>query len=146
MPRQRIDELFNRSASATDRIALEQFREENKECYYNRCKKLSDCQRRQKRDRHRKLHGHTTLEQVFPCLFIDRKSADHGPGECEPVTGHKWAPPTGQAGNDNDTHHSQPHIFTGPGFVFMVMVFVIVVLVVMVTMMMVLTAVRIVHY
>src|SRR6516164_10753275 len=143
MPRQRIDELFNGSASATDRIALEQLREENKECYYNRRKKLPDRERRQKRDGHRKLHGHTTLEEVFPRLLIDRKSADHGSGECEPVTGHEWAPPTGQAGNDNDTHQSQPHIFSGPGFVFMI---VIVVTILMVTMIMVITVVLIVHY
>src|SRR6516225_6092918 len=101
MLRQRIDELFNRSASATYRIALEQLREENKECYYKRCKKLSDRERSQKRDRHRKLHGHTTLEEIFPRLFIDSKSPDYGSGECEPVTSHEWAPPTGQASNDN---------------------------------------------
>ena len=58
------------------------------------------------------------------------------------------APATGQAGNDNDTHQSQPHIFSGPGFVFMVMVFmiVIVIMVLIVTMIMVITVVLIAHY
>src|SRR5690348_1751329 len=125
MPRQCINELFNCSASATDRIALEQLRKENKECDHHRRKKLSDRQRRQQRDRHRQFHGHTALEEIFPGLLIDRKSADHGSGERQPVTVHEWTPPAGQAGDDDDTHKSQPDIFTSPGFVMMVMAMVI---------------------
>src|SRR5580704_13450646 len=104
LPRQRIDELFNCSASATDRIALEQLRKKDKECDNNRRKKLSDSKGRQKGDSHRQFHRHATLEEVFPGLFIDRESANHRSREREPVTVHEWMPPARQTGDDDDTH------------------------------------------
>ncbi len=131
MPRQSIDELFNCSATATDRIALEQLREENKESDNNRRKKLSDRQRRQEGDSHRQLHSHAAPEEVFPSLFIDRESANHRSREREPVTVHERTPPARQAGNDDDTQQSQSQIFTGPGPVIVV----IMVMIVVVTMM-----------
>ena len=40
---------------------------------------------------------------------------------------HKWTPPTRQAGDDNDAHQSQPHVFSGPGPVIVVIMVMIVV-------------------
>jgi hypothetical protein len=75
------------------------------------------------------------------------ESPYHGSGECEPVTSHEWAPPAGQASNDNDTHQSQPRVFSGPGFVIMVIAFkiVIVLMVLMVSMTMMIMVMLIVH-
>ena len=52
---------------------------------------------------------------------------------------------TGQASNDNDTHQSEPEVFSGPRFVIMVIVFLIMVMVLMMTWTMMMIVVLIVH-
>jgi hypothetical protein len=77
-------------------------------------------------------HRHPSLEQILKSLSVDRESANHGSGECQPIPVHEWTPPTGEAGEHNDTHQSESHVLADSSFVVMAIVVVAVMIVIMI--------------
>src|SRR5712692_2444528 len=69
---EQVQQIFDCAPAPAHGQSLEHFGNQHEKRDDQRCKELSDCQRREQRDGHGKFHGHPDLKDVLDGLFEDR--------------------------------------------------------------------------